>query len=299
MLKIFESKYKNEKAVTISNGHFQTVIMPSQGAKIVSFKDCDEREYLLQNKHENFIKMGYNDPFEKCECAGFDDLFPTVEEITFSLDGKDTLYRDHGEVCRLPFSYEIFPDKLICKTYSERLNYTFTKTFYEEDDFFKIDYEIENKNDFNLPFIFGTHLLINTCDKGKILTPYSNGDKIEVLHGNDLLKQKENTFDDKCLTTDFSLSGKMAKIYFCEKAKQNFIGYKYPFNKTFMLNYELEKLPFMEIWFNNGGLNDDYCVALEPCNIPYDDILNAKKHGFEDYIKPKSKFTFWLKMSVK
>ena len=128
--------YKDVPALELSTKTLCVIVVPKQGGKMVSFKKIGcNKEYLLQNPSKKFLPMGAKDNFECCECAGFDDMFPTIDPIEIACpDGTVLCYPDHGEVCRMKFSAEAGEGSLTMRFHSEALGYTYEKTYTEDSD---------------------------------------------------------------------------------------------------------------------------------------------------------------------
>ena len=114
---ITKSNYKNVFALKLETEYYTALVLPNEGGKIASFFDKRKgKEYLLQNPSKRYLHVGLTDEFEKGECSGFDDMFPTIDPVT--VGGKE--YPDHGEVCRVPFSYEIVESEKKAKESSKK-----------------------------------------------------------------------------------------------------------------------------------------------------------------------------------
>ena len=111
-MRIVESKYKNVFALQVETDSYTALVLPSEGGKLASFIDKKTgKEYLLQNPSKEYLHIGKSDNFEQGECSGFDDMFPTIDPVC--VNGKE--YPDHGEVCRVSFSYSIEGEKLVLR----------------------------------------------------------------------------------------------------------------------------------------------------------------------------------------
>ena len=187
------STYKGVFAVEICFGNVSAKFLPSEGGKLASFK-AGGYEYLLQNPSRGFLRLGEEGDYVACECAGFDDMFPTIDPCA-GTGGK--IYPDHGEVCRIPFSYEIIGgktaektgkatvektgEKLAMKFVSEKFGYRFEKIVGKSDgDVLEISYEIENTGCEPLPCLYAAHCLVNAENGGEIIVPFRARDEINA-----------------------------------------------------------------------------------------------------------------------
>lgn len=72
------STYKGVFAVEICFGSVSAKFLPGEGGKLASLT-ADGYEYLLQNPSPAFLHLGEAGDYVACECAGFDDMFPTID----------------------------------------------------------------------------------------------------------------------------------------------------------------------------------------------------------------------------
>lgn len=304
MLFIRKTKYKDVPAVELKNEKYKIIVLPEDGAKIVSFVTVDDgKEYFYQNQSEKYLRIREKDDYEQGECSGFDDMFPTINSIIVNKGlRKGMLYNDHGEVCRLPFSCEIIQNGVILKTESKRLAYSYTKKITEnENGDFTVFYDIKNclKDDFQI--LWATHCMVKAYEGGKIVVPFSNDTNADLM------------FDKK---GEFGKSGERVKLSyqmlhskkFCKDANNykyyladeicdGYLGYQFD-DKTFMLRFDKDKLPYIGIWVNDGSFKQIQCVGLEVCTVGYDDIYYAEKYGRKSIIREESEFSFRLTLSV-
>ncbi len=203
------STYKGVFAVEICFGNISAKFLPGEGGKLASFK-ADGYEFLLQNPSSTFLRLGKSGDYVACECAGFDDMFPTIDPCA-GTGGK--AYPDHGEVCRMPWAYEIIGEKtggivgekadektggtvgektvetdggttgekIAMKFVSEKFGYRIEKTIGKGDgDALEISYEIENTGREPLPCLYAAHCLVNAENGGKIIVPFRARDEINA-----------------------------------------------------------------------------------------------------------------------
>lgn len=298
-MKISQSQYKNIFAIRLETEKYVALVLPSEGGKIVSFQDKKRgKEYLLQNSSTEYLHVGLTDDFEKGECSGFDDMFPTIDPV--QIDGK--YYPDHGEVCRVPFSYEIKDDKLILSYKSLAIGYLYQKVLEEgEHGELCIAYQITNVSDFPLSSLWAGHCLIQIEQGGNIVVPFNEGDIIDCVYDS---QRRLDTWErlqlkKEYITTLWTEKKRAIKWYFPEKCQYGFMGYQYPQGDVFMMEFDKNKLPYIGIWIDYGMVNGNVCVGLEPCTLGYDTVINAAQHHQTDVIEPKGIKTFKIKLYVR
>ena len=304
-MNITKETYKNIFAIKVETSKYSMLILPEEGAKIASFINKENgREYLLQNPSSQYLKLGLSGEFEKCDCSGFDDMFPTIDPVTVeNPKGEKLYYPDHGEICRLPFEYEIYDDcvKLFC--HSNITNAEYIKTITEgENNRIVISYEIINSTPFDIEALWTAHCLVRTEKGGQVITPFKEGDLVDIVYDS-TAKTNENmrvSYSDQLLSSQWDENKPTAKkVYFPEKNPDGFVAYKYPSGDAFVMEFSKEELPYLGIWQDNGKINGTYSVGLEPCTSAYDTVVNAKKHNQECTLKSGEKWKISLSISVK
>lgn len=309
------STYKGVFAVEICFGNVSAKFLPSEGGKLASFK-AGGYEYLFQNPSRGFLRLGEEGDYVACECAGFDDMFPTIDPCA-GTGGKT--YPDHGEICRMSLSHEILGEKLAMRFVSEKFGYRFEKTIGKGNgDVLEISYEIENTGCEPLPCLYAAHCLVNAENGGKIIVPFRACEEINAgdetkLGGEINAGDETELFFDTTATfpkgeTKRPLREEMLnfparrgekrcyKLYFSAKYGDYAVGFKPEGKPAFMIN--VEGLPFAGIWVNDDYFNGARIVGLEPCSARYDSPENAIKRGDRAVLLPREKLKFKLGLSV-
>ena len=291
------STYKGVFAVEICFGNVSAKFLPSEGGKLASFK-AGGYEYLFQNPSRGFLRLGEEGDYVACECAGFDDMFPTIDPCA-GTGGKT--YPDHGEICRMSLSHEILGEKLAMRFVSEKFGYRFEKTIGKGNgDVLEISYEIENTGCEPLPCLYAAHCLVNAENGGKIIVPFRAGDETELFFDTTATFPKGETkrpLREEMLNFPARRGEKRCyKLYFPAKYGDYAVGFKPEGKPAFMIN--VEGLPFAGIWVNDDYFNGARCVGLEPCSARYDSPENAIKRGDRAVLLPREKLKFKLGLSV-
>ena len=291
------STYKGVFAVEICFGNVSAKFLPSEGGKLASFK-AGGYEYLLQNPSRGFLRLGEEGDYVACECAGFDDMFPTIDPCA-GTGGKT--YPDHGEICRMSLSHEILGEKLAMRFVSEKFGYRIEKIIGKGDgDVLEISYEIENTGCEPLPCLYAAHCLVNAENGGKIIVPFRAGDETELFFDTTATFPKGETkrpLREEMLNFPARRGEKRCyKLYFPAKYGDYAVGFKPKDKPAFMIN--VEGLPFAGIWVNDDYFNGARCVGLEPCSARYDSPENAIKRGDRAVLLPREKLKFKLGLSV-
>ena len=302
-MKIYESNYKGVPSVAIETENFIATYLPTEGGKLASFISAG-KEYLVQGKADKFLHLDYDGEFVDGECAGFDDMFPTVDLVTIKEGTRaGEYYNDHGEVARLSFSHEISRNALKMKTVSKRLNYSYEKTVtVDEQGKLSIEYLIENLSSDEFNCLWAGHLLVAMPEGGKILTPFEFGDAVDLV--SDIKGKLGNRGDRLKLSSKEMLEfnkepeNHCYKLYFPQKLEGSFVGFSVNGGKTLFMEFSKE-LPYLGLWINDGSFFTRRSVGLEPCTAGYDTVYNAEEHGQKSVIPAKGQLKFTVKLSVK
>ena len=293
---ITESKYKNIFAVRMETEHYTALVVPSEGGKLASFFDKrTKREYLLQNPSETYLHVGLTDEFVKGECSGFDDMFPTLDPVT--VDGKE--YPDHGEICRVPFTWKIEGETLVLSYLSETFGYAYQKIFSEKEaGGLTIEYAIENRSNRDLNVLWSAHCLLPAERGGELILPFSDGEVVDCVYDT-ASKGNEARCSYQQALLSFPFEGKRAKKwYFPNRCQKGYVGYQFPQGDRFIMTFDEKNLPYLGIWLDNGTVNGSRCIGLEPCTVGYDTVLNAERHGQKGILKKKERLQFYISLFI-
>ena len=303
-MNIKEVFYKDVPAFELTTKTVRAVIVPAQGGKMASFQSIESgKEYLLQNPSPTFLRMGLQDAFEQRECAGFDDMFPTIDPLTVTCEDGTSLYHpDHGEVCRLPFTPITGGVFLTLRRESATLGYSYQKTFSEDTDgALRIGYRIENTSPRDLNVLWAAHFLLNVEHGGKLLLPFEEGEPVDVMFdlSGKLQAGERVPLRNALLLSDWPQdSPACRKLYFPRKAPEGYLAYRGPKGDVLRMEFDNEQLPYIGLWINLGHLHGDYCVGLEPATHGYDTVKNAEAYGQRRLLKKGECLSFFLRLSV-
>ena len=302
---IQETLYKDVPAFALTTATMRAVAVPVQGGKIVSLQSRkSSKEYLLQNPSKQFLRMGISDDFEARECAGFDDMFPTIDPVRVCTnDGVWLDYPDHGEVCRLPFAPHTGRVSLTFRTQSSALGYTYEKTFTEDaDGGLRITYRIQNVAPRDLDALWAAHFLLNIEKGGKLLLPFEEGEPTDVVadRSGKIAVGTRVPLCQALLPGEWQTDNPTSrKLYFPRRVPEGFVGYRAPDGEELLLEFDQIQLPYLGLWINLGDLHGDYCVGLEPASVGYDTVKNAEAYGQKDVLVRGGCKEFFIKLSVK
>ena len=249
--------YKDLMCYDIVSGDKVLKILPGEGGKIASIS-AGGFEFLEQATNKKYKKLNYTGVFVDSECSGFDDMFPTVDEVETS----GLIYPDHGVIARLPMRARVAGGELKLSAKTPDLPFEWTKTVGKINNGFKIEYRIKNLSED---------------------ITYSFGEEFKELPKNKLVGKTP--------------SGAAYKFYYNNEISRGEIIAKYGFNEL-KLCYDNSVLKYLGVWINNGEFKNMYNIAAEVASAPYDTPEKAIDAGKCSYIAGGGEVKFTMNIEL-
>ena len=290
---IFPGKYKGEDAVLMESEDLRLTLVPERGAKIASLvHKRTGRECLFQQPGKRFRKASYADPYENGEISGFDEMFPTISECYCDCEPwAGTKMPDHGEVWSLPWKCEQSESEVRTWVHSVRFPYILTRTVsFTRSNTILLRYQAENLSGFDFPALWSAHPLFNMTPGTRVIVPPSARNIMNTVAGPALGGYGERFSFPVARTADgkeFDLSrinppgDKLYfKYFFLDEFKEGYVILHDPKTReTAGLAWPVQQVPYLGMWVNEGGWNDCYHIAPEPCTAPFDRWDVARQWG--------------------
>jgi Domain of unknown function (DUF5107) len=159
------------EAIMLANDAMRVVVVPELGGKIVSLVSClSGREWLWRNVHLP-LRVPPSDPadFGPFDTGGWDEIFPTITPCQVPNSGwGDRKLTDHGDLWCRPWrtvSARLVPDEAVSLTLAvddPALPFRFERTLTMTDGSSPLtaDYEVVNRSDSTLPYLWAAHPLL-------------------------------------------------------------------------------------------------------------------------------------------
>lgn len=311
MIRIFN--YKGTLAIEISNNESRVVLLPHIGGKVASFYLKDKKfELLYQNQNDTYREAKFGDDFSDYDTSGFDDCFPSIDKSIETIDNKQVIYPDHGEVWSSCFEYnipDVNKDMVNLSFSSSTFSYTFEKSISLQDTDLMISYKITNNAQVPLKGFYTVHCLAKCEENMRVRLGSELHEVINVTDSNYL--GAKGTIHKYPMTTDsmgntymlnriFNKSaGKIEKYYATTPKTDGYCSLYYPNDDvTFSITYDVGKLPYIGFWVTEGGYKGCYNCALEPSSGYYDSMETALLNNIYNSISPGESFIFDLKLSL-
>ena len=309
-VRTYDARYKDVKAVCLENDSLSVGLLPEQGAKMFSlFNKHTYREYMTQAATSSYQSLMFGGEYVKSEVSGFDDCFPTVDPCIYvDHPWAGTQIADHGEICQLQWDYAMHQSSIDMEVHGVRFPFVFRKSLYFRDErTLRIDYQAENCCAFDMKFIWTAHIMLNAQEGGRIILPYEQGDKAKVVFSFDeglgrrgdivewpAVQRKDGSKQRFDVTTPRDENGNNYKLSFYNRIEKGEFIYRYTDGDSMTIRFPEQKIPYMNLWVNEGSAFDFHSVAPEPSTGSGDTPLA----GEVSVLKSRSTYDWYLEFSI-
>jgi hypothetical protein len=311
--RVFESRYKDQRAITIESDLMTALILPDIGAKLCSFcyRPLD-LELLVQRPGEQYLLQPYDGSYVASECSGMDDMFPTIDECHYeAYPWKGTRMPDHGEVWSIPWDCTESDGCLHCVTHGVRFPYQLEKwVSFSGDTTLHIQYRLSNLSPFALDYLWAAHPMFVLQEGAELQLPAG----VQAVTLVSSLGRGSGCYGDTfdwpiaALATGQSVdlrriqpkaSQAYRKYYVKGRMPEGWCALTYPKSQLALrLDFPVQTVPYLAILPNEGGWQDLYNVFLEPCTAPFDRPDIARLHRALSTVNGRSTHEWHLDMSL-
>ncbi len=312
-VKIYESQYKDQEAVSMESETILAQFLPSIGAKMCSlvYKPLGF-ELLVQRPGEKYLLQPYDGDYVAGECSGFDDMFPSIDKCFYeSHPWEGTKIPDHGEVWSIPWDRSVENDRLHFATYGVRFPYRLEKwAYFTSSAILRIEYRLTNLSNFDFDFMWAAHTMFNLEEGTELVLPPGVKSIVSTVSLSGALGKYGDEFEWPALRlsdgTEMDLrrlrpkKAKNADKYFIKgKMPEGWCTLKYhQSNLTLALSFPGTQVPYLAILPNEGGWKDLYNIFLEPCTASFDRLDVARLHDEFSTVKAKSTYDWHLNITI-
>ncbi|NRA39874.1 MAG: hypothetical protein HRU15_17160 [Planctomycetes bacterium] len=291
--------------IKLKNDKMSVAFIPALGGKIVSIQSQNGREYLSRSERP-YSKRVYAAAYGDTEFDGIDECFPSLGNSTYPAEPwKDVAIPDHGEICQMPWSYEIKGKSLICSVDGKNFPYTFTRKATVKKNTLQLDYTVTNNSEHPFSFYYAFHPLF-TGETGCTLsvaddTPVS----LAFSYKNYLGKARSGIWksfagEDGVLLKDqqYQAGSKKYYKYYTDKMDRGSIDLTYANGDALKMTWPSKVMPYMAVWCSQGAVGGLEHIAPEPCTSQSDDIQGAYKKGECIVLKPKKSIQWRIELAI-
>lgn len=304
---VYESYYKNIRAVTLENDLLKVQFTPEYGGKMVSFIYKPAfRELLQQAEGEEYKVLKYDGNYVAAECSGFDDMFPSIDRMLYpDAPWKGVEIPDHGEVCGLGWDWKMAGDCLRMWVHGVRFPYRFEKQIsFKSDNTLHINYKATNLSLFDMDFLWTAHLMIDSGRGGEIIAPYQDRQDARVVFTSERslggygdiitwpVTRDAFTRDRQINSVKAGNDIDVLKFYFTGKVPEGKCGFCYNDDNTkLILHFPADAVPYLGILISNR-----HGLILEPCTAAMDRPDMAKLFGQNSILPAGGEYIWYLDM---
>jgi hypothetical protein len=325
MIKVYESRYKDQPAITIESEKVRSQFLPGVGAKIASlvYKPA-ATELLVQRPNEKYLLAPYDgDYVAQGECSGFDEMFPSIDRCFYEgYPWRGTPIPDHGEVWSIPWACTIeerhpvsgrnrVSECLHFTVHGVRFPYRLEKwVSFADDETLHSDYKLTNLSPFDYDFMWAAHPMFILEQGAELQLPAGVEKVVTTLsftgsfgrYGDELTwpiaKLADNTSLD--LQRIRPKSARDAVKYFVKgRMPEGWCALTYPRSGfTLRLDFPVEQVPYFAVLPNEGGWQDLYNIFLEPATASFDRLDVARVRGECSTVRAGATYEWYLDMRL-
>ncbi len=292
MTKVSRGAYKDQEAVILESAEMRAVLLPRWGAKLASLVHKGLGvETLWQNPGGPYVRTAYGDSYASGEFSGFDEMFPTISRCLYeSPPWAGIEAPDHGEVWTLPWEHTLGDESVTLWVHGARFPYRLEKQVSLDGGRLAARYRATNLSRFPLDFIWAAHPLFNAAEGMQFIVPPGMDRVVNAVPGPVLKSYGE------ALTFPAAHPKGGPEIRLDTVPKRNSTGWqKYWFSArvtdgwcmlhdsantlTIGMAFPKEKVPYLGMWLNEGGMADQYNIAPEPATAAMDRIDFSRMWG--------------------
>lgn len=309
----YDTDYKGIHGICLENERLKAIFLPDQGAKLCSLvRKAAQKEYIYQGKTERYRVAQYGQSYLEGECAGVDEMFPTIDEGYYErTPWKGICFPDHGEVWPLKWEQKVDGTKLCMSVHSVKLPCVLKKAASIQEDKIHMEYELANLSDFPIDYIWAAHMMFQAeegasfeFDKGLAKAYVTMSDSGIIGNYGDtfiypyICQEDGSTYDIRIHRGE--RANDYQKFYFADKLKsgQGWGRIHYPDESFLTVSFPVEEVPYLGVVQAEGGELDLRCMFLEPCTGAFDSISAARMHNMSSMLQPKEIKKWYLDIEV-
>jgi len=311
---IYESCYKDQRAITIESSHVTAQFLPDIGAKMCSlvYKPRD-LELLVQRPNAAYRVAPYDgDYVGEGECSGLDDMFPSIDRCFYEKDPwRGTPIPDHGEVWSIPWDCTVAEELIHFATYGVRFPYRLEKWIsFHDATTMHTSYRLTNLSPFDFDFMWAAHPMFILEEGAELRLPAGVEKVVTAISTTDTYGRYGDELDwpIASLTAGGVLDLRrirpktvrdMGKYFIKGKMPEGWCEVTYPQSGlTLRLDFPVEQVPYLAILPNEGGWQDLYNIFLEPATASFDRLDVARLRGECATVEARASVEWYLDIGL-
>ena len=286
------------ESICVKTGLIELTLIPELGGKISSLRDArTDREWLWRHPRYPYKRVAHGSSYiAEADTGGWDECFPSVAACSYpSEPWQDAAIQDHGELWSqvAEFEMEERPENITLMTRWQGvvLPYTFrrTITLNENSSCIRVDYEVLNKGDQSINYVWSIHPLLAIEPGMELLLPASARFNVAGSIPSDLVSSRNNVgypFAASGLNLPRlpeTSAGKAIKIWSDPLPDGAGLATLRADDGELQMRWDVNLLPQVAAWMNFGAWAADegtpyYNLGLEPCIGAQDSLADAVAH---------------------
>jgi len=298
-----ETTWHGQAAWKLENATLQIIVVPEMGAKIVSLLDKrNQIEWLVGPGGRPFRPAPYGSVFTNQDMSGWDEMFPTIKACQYPNPQSDQSIPlpDHGELWAIPWQ-RIPTDKpaLYFTVEGRALSYSFSRKIeFTAESVLKFTYHAINHSDAPLSALWAAHPQFLSGSDAKVILPPHISRVCNVLPESFGWALLEETMDWPEATrlngepvrldeVGSSELNQARKFYIPPEIKASWIAIvRQPSQNWISLSWDVNEVPYLGIWVDEGYISPESVVAPEPATGYYDSLALAIEKSRHMVIEP-------------
>lgn len=317
-MKVYHGKHKNMAAVIGENDVLRLAVLPVLGGKIASlvYKPLDF-EVFFQPTADKYSMIEHGSDFGRWDTSGADEMYPTIDACRYPFEAYSGIRcPDHGEIWSIPWcvEYQDSHDRLMCRTNGIKLPYRFSRTMSLEGGTVRMEYRVANLGKKPLHGLWAFHGLAACDEATQVRLPPVRGHKqVEVLSVQDsamlgpagrVLDFPVHKDDDRGVSDIGRVRpasvGDTRKLYVNGAVDRGEATMTLAEGRLeYALRWPEDTVPYVGVWFDEGGFKHEHNCAIEPTTGFYDSLERAAASDTVEPIPPGECACWWLEIALR
>jgi len=318
-INISHSSIEGFTAHHVHTGVIELTLIPELGGKINSLRDLRTgREWLWRHPRFEYKRVPHGSIYVAvADTGGWDECFPSVSQCDYpSAPWQGALIQDHGELWSQVAEFKLIEneDSVVLQTRWQgiALPYTFTRTIKLSANSSRIhvDYQVENKSDQPINYVWSIHPLLAIEPGMELLLPSLAHFNVGGAFPQDLVST-ENKLQYPFAASGLNFpvvpetsAGVAIKIWSDPLPADDGWASLRANNGEFKMHWDTALLPQIAVWMNLGAFGMDggspyFNMGLEPCIGAQDSLADAvRTYDLFETLPPHGSKTWWLEIEL-
>ncbi len=302
----------------LTNAHLRIEVLPELGGKVSSIALAGSGGELLQSPLKPYAARTATEPFDASDGSGWDECLPSIGPCKVSYgEGKTASIEDHGDFWRVPFAVDEATETTVrMHANGTSLPLLFERALRLDDGNLHLDYAVTNTGGARVPYGWSTHPLFAIFPYDRIILPPSvksvtaeasaNG-RLGAANSDHPWPLTTNALDGEALDVSLALDpdARVGDKLVLPAPPEGWAAIERKTLRTRLtLHFDPKEAPVLGLWICYGGWPNDpkakkgYTVALEPCNLPVDSLVDSLAHGGGSYLEAGETRRWRLRLEV-